>query len=1049
MPHGSKGNKMALRTSRVLSAPLRLSPVVPKRLRTLPSTFRSRALTALVLAFAALLPGCDDPSCVFSPAGCNGGGGGGLAGDPALLPEGGQVILDGRPTLEAVFPDGTADVHPRMPMTLVFSESVQLATVADSLEVVVESAGGGPSLPVLVASASSPSGRLVFLLAVTDLPAGEIVIRATDAPLLTDITGQRLALSAGQELARFTVTDDASTIPTPGLVTTFPPTGATAVDDTTEIVAVFDRDIQQNSVTLASFAVRVGGTAPTRNPVATPLVREGIGTGTPDFRVYVYRSVDEEGRPVPLGTGQSVTVDLSPAGAKLLDNIDLMQVPAQTVSFTTANISAPTDARIGTNPTDAIGVNNLTSMHADELRIELDLAAGEPGDILDAFLIGTNLDETEPQLIALRRSLTLSDAAPITTATFDLPSLDLLASASPLRARFADGVVAFAFRHRRGAVFSALHVLDVDADAPGLQDAILDTVAPTFSGFLDPDGGLTRFHTDLREFAVVGQADEFIRRVDVTHPGGTNALNPSAVGSSDDGLFIASPIDPITPLTSGVFSATVYDAALNAAPTAMGTFELLGLVGTTAFTPGDDLTVQVYDRTSKALLQGARVIVHSDDGDGINYPFVDSASTTAAGIGTVATANAPSVGAILTVDLPGYDRFTFHGVTATRVSVPLSLTGTGPTAVIAGSIRTSLDSVGNVLQNATNVVADTRRPAARVPIFESAFCFPNPAGGIECAFGPETIFPDRIGAQSYFGGEFLLPDISYGASDLLQAFDLRVPAAPTATMESDAGVFQIPFLIDDPTNLAERPRNLPNTVLEAQPLMSLAGTLVGDPKTTGDPIVTVDAQVPGLPDPVVVGLGLAFARDVDTWDVGSTIPGAVGASGFFLQNGTVRNLRLRTEIRDIDGDRVGARALIGDLSVPPAAATVLVPIDASTMTSPAPGGNSGSETFNVVFTDVIPDFFGGDGMIRVDLFDSTGRGWSLWTMDGPGLGGPLTVHVPDLSGEPLPGLADGTIGAVVSVWGLTLFDPASFFWTDLERTASVFSQSRPFVFSQP
>jgi hypothetical protein len=666
---------------------------------------------------AALLSGCNDSvTCVFT-SGC-GSGPGAISDNEAALPVDGDVIVDGRPDVVGFFPTGSQNPG-TIPIVLVFSETMLGATLLGAVEVVPILGGGTFGPPVQgLSQALVSDGRvlLLFPLVATGmegLPAGDYIVRIAETAEVTDLTGQELDRTAGEQLGDFTI---ALTPPTaPRVVTTFPAAGAVDQSPTTEIVAVFDRPVTPQSVTPFSFDVRVDGADPANDPPATPVVVQVGSTSAPDPRAWVWRSLDGDGLPQSLGADAQVELRLSPAASPITDEEGGI-VPPVTVTFRTLPFAPPLGASLLSDPPDAIGLANLTEGDAEELTIEVELDGLQPNDAIDLFLFGPQRSEMpDPPLIALQRTVQLTGTAPIQSVVFTREQIGMQLSDTPADVRFEDGPVTFAFRARRGARVSPLRVLDLDPDPVVIQDPLLDTQAPTVTDLVGTIG-TTVFRSDQRGLSLAGQADEPLRAVEVSTPLGGNGTLPPVVGSSPGGLFLAAPV-PLGRLDAPgttTFSFAARDEALNTAPSLAGTFTQLGALGPGAWTPGADITVQVFDAGTLGPLAGAQVIVHADMGDGMNYPFVQTATTLGDGTVTVSTAGAPAVAAIVTVAAGAYDLFTLHGPPSTRLSVPLVTSNRLPASAV-GAAQTTDPAAIALLPGLDQRFDDSRRPRASSP----------------------------------------------------------------------------------------------------------------------------------------------------------------------------------------------------------------------------------------------------------------------------------------------------------------------------------------------
>ncbi len=991
-----------------------------------------------------VLAGCDDNvTCVFT-TGCRGGGSGFL-GANAVLPDHGSFLLDVSPTATQVLPAGQ-NVAPSSPIVVVFSESMDPDSLAGVFEI-VPLFGQVPGPPVAnVEQALFGDGRLLGLFPAQDLAPGLYRVRfsvsLTDRP--TDLTGQELSANAGQ-LIGLPFTIGASSSTQPQVLTTWPFDGATGTSDLTEIVAVFDRPMDETTIDEDSFGVLVEGQEPANDPPPEALVRAS-GNGTvEDTRVFRYRSADPFGTPDSLGAQAEIELSLSPMG-NVIEDEDGEALPTQTATFQTLSLQAPLDVALLSQPADAIGLANLTAGNAEELALQVELAAGEPGDALDLFLFGTDPDANPPALVALRRSITLSGTAPILSASFTRAQIDLTATSDPADARFADGIVAMALRLRRGGSATSLRVLDVHPDVAWIQDGLLDTVPPTILAFLPEGSGITSAVSNVRDVVLAGSASEPLRSVEASTGVGTNGILPSAFSRSD-GRFLAAAVSAGA-LPSGTtgFTAVGYDFALNPSPPVSGIHEQRGAVGPGAFAPGDTLDVEVFDARTLAPLAGATVYVHADLGDGVNFPPTSSGSTGVDGRVQLASPGAPALGALVTVERGGYDLFTFFDVTSVRISIPLEPTFVGA-AQVSGSATTPDVGLESALSGFDRRVDDTRRVPELVRAYPTAPCMMQ-AGEIRCPFGPEPVAPDRTGAQGFFAGDFDLSEVEFLPGLLLRAFVFLAPVGPTDEGGLEDASFEIPFLLDDPSaSTGSDAVELPAVLLRGD----LTGgidlfSLADDPATTGEPFVGVETLVPGVEGPLAVGLGLAFDQGFGMWSVRSAIPGAVAAGGELGVGGAIdTDLFLRCELRDASGAVAGARPRLSSLA---GLGNVVVASDVPQLLAPPPGSGTGGEDFTIAFSDVIPDSVGQPGLYRVDLSDGAGRRWCLWRTDPSGAASVL-VHVPDLTLAGGAGLVDGTLSCRLHAFAWPSLDEQNFFWTDAERLHERVSRSGSLSFQKP
>ncbi len=1004
------------------------------------------ACASAAFAAAIALSGCgsDSPACVFGPDGCQGGGGPGALGQPAVLPGDDQVILAAAPTARA-FPSGSG-FSGETPIVVVFSESMAASTLQGTIGVFPDV----PGFPGLGASPQAllANDRVLIIFPPAELDDGDYVIRVADGETVTDITGQELV--GGGELGTFSVGGGGTE---PQLVASFPDVsdGVVTVPPATPVIVAFDRDMDALSVNPTTFGLEVDG-FPFADHDPMPLPQEPPGIE----RVFISPGT---GDPSPFGTGVSVDMILSTG----IQAEDQTSFGGQTLTFTTQALGSPVGAAILSEPADGIGIDNLTAMHPQELTVQIDLVDASDGDVLVLNLFGTAEDPEDPtvqQLVARRRTKVLNGTDPITSALYLRTEVDIE------NAFILDGDVAFSFHVERAiggeTQATPVRVLDVDPDTSGIQDPRLDRVRPTVSELLYPGEMTDVFHSDLRDLVLVGQADEMISAAEVLPVGsGVSGSKPAVVGSDSSGLFIAKPVplDVIPVGTTVDYEYTVFDEVGNASDPVAGpvpfTFRQLGVVGPDEFLPMETIDVEVFDANTLAPIMDAVVYTHEDLGDG-TFPFQEKQLTTADGLATVFSAQTMNAGTILTVEAEGYDLFTFHGICADRISVPLRRSDLGvATSVGVLTTTSALASVVLADPDQTLKYDDTRLFQVAEPTFTGDDCVTPPFGGsITCDFGPVFIRPERIGALSFFAGE--LNQTVFDPDDLLRAFELQLPQAPTPGGGADATSIVVSFLLEetDPVDMEEPVELMGLPTLSASPFIGLTD-LVGDPDTTGDPFVTVEALIPGIPGAVTVGQGLAFQLTSTTWTLRAAIPGAVDSLGFFPQMGIIDpDLFLRVELRDTDendpipGNRVGRRPRMSGLGslIPP---SFLVAPDVPTVTEPMPAAVVGP-SFDVTFEDAIPDLSLQGGLYVVTVADSTGRRWDvvLEDPDDTGPGAPPSVHLPDILAEGGVPLADGSLTCTVAAYGWPTFDATNFLFSDIEREHDIFGESAPVVFMQ-
>ena len=1016
-----------------------------------PSFHRSRI--AIALALAPLLTGCrQDPTCVFT-TGCRGDStGGGPAGtQPAAFPPPGAWISNLPPVIEDVFPKG-ASVGADTPIAILFNESMNEASLAGAFELVPFD-GLNFLAPVTIANeVLVGDGRLFLLFPESSLPANGYRVRVStaglsggSAPVATDVTGQELDLLPGALLGSvFTVPFNQPT--DPAIVTTFPAEGDTAAGAGGEIVVVFDRALDPASVTASSFNVLVAGADPANDPLATAV----DVAGTADTRVYSWRSTDAFGNRFDLTAGANVDVLLSATGSKLTD-LDGDPLPDTTVSFTIAPFSAPTALSLLSQPSDAIGLANLTLDGTEDLALQVDLLDAVDGDTLELFLFGVDAIGTSADLIALRRDFPLSGSSPILVRQLDATEVDLTVGGDPTQPRFLDGPIRIGARIRHLNSVSPLRLLDADPALTGAQDAVLDTVPPTVLTLDGSGASLTSPVSDVGDLVLIGQADEPLRALDVTATSGATTLDNGSLApmpaSAADGTFLAAPV-PLGVLEDGTatYSAVAYDVALNASAPFTGTFRQRGGVGPGAFVPGDAVTVEVFDAQTLAPLAGANVALHADLGDGVNYPLTVSGTTASDGT-FVGTSDAAASEVIVTAERAGYDIVSVHGLTSSRVSLGLRPSGTGAGASVMGSVESDDVLALFLLPSLSGRLDDTRRSPIPARTFATGAC--TFGTQVACPFGPEPVEIARRGARSYFAGDFGPTEAAYDPVNVLQVFCLELALPPLSLGGVEDTTIELPFLLIDPTvDPTELPEDLAAFSLRTDTVSGLdLANLDDDPDTTGEPRVTVETTVPGLAGALAIGPGLAFDQGGGLSTVRSVRPGAAAAAGFFGGRGAVdTDAFVRCELRDLAGNVAAARPRLSSLASLPGG--VAVPPDVPVPVFPVQGGSSAGRAFDVRFPDTMGDVAGWAGVYRVELTDGAGRAWTLWRRDPSGTG-EVRARIVDLSPLGTSGLADGSIALQVSSHAWPGMDPARFLFSDVERKQEATARSAPLQFTLP
>lgn len=985
----------------------------------------------VLLGALALLPlaSCDNPSCAFGGTCVGGGGSGALGTEPATFPVTGETIRTAVPTIVEFSPDGVT-VDRRTPIVLRFSESMSSGNLNIAFELVQDQFGAIP----LQGASLLGDGHLLCLFPIAALTASSTyTVRFREGIVVSDRTGQAVVVPPDRIVGTFTVAD--AEAEAPELVATWPPDLGVDLSTTSEIVAVFSRPLDSGSVVDASWVVEVEGAAPASDPAPQPVVLGGVVT---DTRVWRWRSTDVTGGFASLGTDVEVALTLSPTASPILDT-DGNELPETSITFQTAAFSAPLAATITSEPSDAIGIEDVTG--PADLAIQIDFDDAQDGDRVAFYMFGSDPTiEENPPTIALVREVPLE--APFTSFTLTADEIDLVRTASPLTGVFGDGRVTFAFLVRRGAASSPVTLLDVDTATSGAQSPVLDLTAPTLVGLGASGTTTTTYASDLRDLVVVGRASEPLRAAFVTTKLGDNeqrpGIPPPVAGAHSSGLFIAAavPLGIVDPASLPLaFSLTLYDAALNPSTVTAAQFTQVGVASGGLAGPFGDLSIQVFDAVTLAPIETAEVFVHEDAGGPL--AFVASGVTDENGLVTLPGALIGDT--LVTASAPGYGLVTFDGVPTDRLSLPLTPNGTS-TATVSGQVITTDPTLGLYARS----IADNRvAPIGETLALVNACVLDTTDQRYECPFGPITIGANQIGAQTVFAT--LAPSNPFLFSPLafLKSYRLALPLPALAPTGAQTSQLSLDPTLDSPT-LSDEERAVDGP--------TLALTTVGFATTT-DPRVRIEAVSAGLRAPVTIGLGVAFddGLPADTWAIRSAYPGAADGIqdvpedqlGELVTDGTIDgDLFVRCEAVDTTGFRGGRRPR---LSTNPTTLAATLPADVVLV-----GPDPGLENLNVECVDVLPDALGQDGLYRIVLTDVTGRTWTVWRLDAPDASGPNFVfRLPYVgAGDTLP-LAAGNLAGRVSAFAWPTFDRESFLWTDVEREFDAFSHSASTTVTPP
>lgn len=1040
-------------------------------------TFRSLGLATLLVAAFYGSSCTDNPSCIFG-GDCSDTITVGVGANAATFPTTGQWIRGGQPNVELVFPSGN-QANPNTPIVITFSESMNPDSTAGAFAVFDTNTGiEVPSSSTLVGD-----GRVLLVFpgvggglgggmeTPTPLqPGSEYRVELVDGVVAFDLTGQ-LFTDADGIVGTFTVAENPSDIP--AVLATWPPQGDDDASSLTEFVVIFDQPVDPTSVSALNIAVTVDGLPPQVPPVAFDqlMISAAFAQPVPEPRVWTFRNNDVDGEPIPLltqvavdgGALGEVEFQISPA-TNPIASLDMMQeVEPTTIAFTLGQIFPPVLASLISLPFDAIGIRNLVDPMGGEgdLAVDVILEQGLNGDVLEIWLFGVVLDgDGLPGNVAFQREVTLD--ADMNTVTLTELELDLAPTTTPLTTIVNDGDLGMAFRMRRGSEGSPVFVMDVDAATAGVQDVVLDITPPDVVGFGAFADSVVEFRSDQRHMTLFGTASEELRECDVTVTIGMNTFdngaNAPVLHSDSTGVFLASTVTlPGTGVvdpngSTPAFTAILRDRAFNTtAVPIVGDFIQVGSSAPgTLVAPSAMIEVEVFDARDFTRLENAVVFSHQDN-LGVITPL--SAVVTDAN-GTALVASAAVGDTIITVDAADHDLFTFHGVSTTRISVPLDR----EEEIILVQSSVGVTTTPGTFSALTSFATDTRIDPSNTQLQAMDLCFVGPTG-LESCTGSPFIRRGFVGSAAALGAVFPSGVGTYAAQSFLRFYSFALARPVVNSFGGDAVNIAFNGFLNDP-GVADEELAVDWT---PQPtVFTIATTGINLATLTGPPTVSVQANVPGQPGSLSVGLGVTFDDGGGGFDLRAAYAGIADVVqdtmadelGSMVTQGIIEpELRLRVELTEVPtagtllSNRAGARPKLSD------AATMIFPLGVATILSPMPLEATGVSGFNVVFDGVIFDQIvglGKRGLYRTTIQARDGRQWVLWRPDQNNLAGqPVTVHVPDISLSGGSSLLDDALTVSVSAFAWAGYDAQDFLWSDVEREYDLFSHTLPRPFNAP
>ncbi len=911
-----------------------------------------RLLLLLPLCAAA---GCDNVGRAFDPD-VDPGGPDPTTGTSAVqvVPVGGDV-REGRPRIRAAYPEG-AGWPGTVPIVVEFSESINADSILPTTPTGVDGRigvrvqGSEQLLPCqysLVAGGRFLIMRPLNALTNTNNPIYEIVL----LPEARDVDGVRFQVTGGEDvLADFQVNQDSS-IADGRIVALFPRDNFREQAREGDVWVVFDRPANPASLVDANVFLRPQGQGPIAVELDVPLTTVGV----PDPRVL---RIDPD-----LTLAAAANYELVVTEAITFGQSGRLDFNGRTpfADFDTVAPAAPTGVELG-NFVPGFP-NKINRQNVGNVTLHVTTAADtQAGDQVRARIYGGDADT--PQTFDLRFVERVATVPQNGEQTVVLDFSGLLGTvAGPA---LDDGEIVFAAQLQRGSRTSGF--VQNAASAEPTFDIELPTL--TQAGPPGPGNGLD-VYTDQEAIAFYGVASEPIAALTFD-----DGVNPTAglFASGDSGRFLALPA-PIGRLTAPrTYMLTLTDRAGNIQMPVTGTIRQRGLVtGTLAGT----LTVEAYDETTLAPIQGATVLV--DPVEPV-VPAVGQLIGETNQNGRVAF-TPPAGSHTITIVRAGYGLVTLYDSQAAFVSLPLT-PNTNATATLRGTAGFT-PTAGATAIVGTTAVADRSVRGIRTSATSPTEIPPIP------------ILPNRAQVITAFGGSFeptATPTYAFQACQLCGA-SLLTPTPPPAPPA--AGVTLETSLQLTETGLTFG--QLLTTYLED---FSLAVGLDTTSLVGGAPRVRATSSLFGFGGQVLTGVGFATNTGGDVYEIDATysLPIIAAFAGFApvswivaeAEDGAGRVSRCRVFLNAAPG------------SILPGVGPPAIPV----VTTPG-GPFSGSPA--VTFVDVLDAFAvpGGLGYYDVTATDPAGRTWRMLVPDRDPAGGTVAVQFPGLVVNNVAGLVAG------------------------------------------
>lgn len=651
--------------------------------RTLDRATRWLAGLALLLSMSLFAGTCStgNPGTILDPSnvgdnGNEGGGGGTLPprdDGPSAAPTNGSLLLEGAPTLSATAPaEKATGIDLEAAIGLWFSESIRPDTVtAVSLQLLPK--GDAISAVPLTFTLLASDRCVIVRPSIPLTPGTTYDLVATDD--LTDLEGKRFSPPSNGRILRFT-TDAVGLNLAPQVLGVFPPDGAGAVQNDTDVVVVFSKPMDFTGVT---SAVTLQNT--TASTVASYDRSASVANRHAADRVFTFPHTDDS-------RDLSATIDLA-----IADTL--------------------TDAAFIPQPLDAPFASDFKTLgFARPSSVGFDAAAFAP------FTPAVNLDNVD--MFPVRVTLPVSVMPTDTTTLLAHESGDspLIANSLPTGAgtvnfsmdftekgesQFTAGsdITLSAYVERNGRRSTVQVLRNTEGDETTVRH---DTVRPVLFSYGPPSGQFgSRFVTDLPSLRPYGRASEDIAQTSVQFPPSTSAVVRESPTPAGGNTFIGPAFAGGLPVEGPLpFEVNLTDVAGNTALiSSPGTVVFRGFLGADNLTTsGGNLRVVAFDKDGLQLLSGVKVYVQNFGGGNANFGLTGSDGaiefTGRSGKQTI------------TMIVPGYESMSMVGFNTSLMSLPMTSTiaAAGSVSPIVSGVNSGVVTVGGNLLADSAVMSD-------------------------------------------------------------------------------------------------------------------------------------------------------------------------------------------------------------------------------------------------------------------------------------------------------------------------------------------------------